>query len=65
MDKKQRIEGPVGHKDQVVCCDLSILQPKVGCNTKNENPVYFEYLETLAEKHRDLFDHTVISAMIW
>ena len=67
LDTKQEIEGPVGHEDQMFHCDLSILQPKVEdeANSKNKNPVNFEFLEILAEKHRDLFDHSVISAMIW
>ena len=56
-----RNEGPVGHKDQVALCDVSILKPDI---TK-KNSLNFEYLEILAKKHRDLFDHPVISAMIW
>ena len=61
LDTKQRNEGPVGHKDQVALCDVSILKPDI---TK-KNSLNFEYLEILAKKHRDLFDHPVISAMIW
>ena len=63
LDTKQRTEGPVGHKDQVAHCDISILQPKVEKTTKY--PLDMDYLRTLAKKHRDLFDHQVISAMIW
>ena len=63
LDTKQRIEGPVGHKDQVAHCDISILQPKVEKTTKY--PLNLDYLRKLAKKHRDLFDHQVISAMIW
>ena len=63
LDTKQRIEGPVGHKDQVAHCDISILQAKVEKTTKY--PLDMDYLRTLAKKHRDLFDHQVISAMIW
>ena len=63
LDTKQRTEGPVGHKDQVAHCDISILQPKVEKTTKY--PLNLDYLRKLAKKHRDLFDHQVISAMIW
>ena len=65
LDTKQRIEGPVGHKDRVAHCDISILQPKVEDNQTTKSPLKLDYLQILAKKHRDLFDHQVISAMIW
>ena len=76
LDSKQRNQGPVGHKNRVAHCDISILQPKVKVeehqtpNTKPQTrnpkiPLNLEYLEKLATKHRDLFDHQVVSAMIW
>ena len=65
LDTKQRNQGPVGHTDQVAHCDISILQPKVPKDQKTKYPLNLEYLKILARKHRDLFDHQVISAMIW
>ena len=65
LDTKQRNQGPVGHKDRVAHCDISILQPKVEDGKKTKYPLNLEYLQILACKHRDLFDHQVISAMIW
>ena len=61
LDTKQKIKGPVGHKDTMVHCYVSALQPK----SSQKNSLNFDFLEILAEKHRDLFDHQVISAMIW
>ena len=61
LDTKQEIDGPIGHKDTMVHCYVSALQPK----SSQKNSLNFDFLEILAEKHRDLFDHQVISAMIW
>ena len=65
LDTKQRNQGPIGHKDRVVHCDVSILQPKNPVTQTTTYPLNWENLEALAHKHKDLFDHQVISAMIW
>ena len=60
LDTKQEIDGPIGHKDTMVNCYVSALQPKY-----SQEKLKFEFLEKLAQRHTDLFDHQVISAMIW
>ena len=62
LDTKQRIEGPVGHKDCVAHVDVSNFQSPRG---KKKYTSRFEYLQKLAGKHKDLFDHLVITAIIW
>ena len=62
LDTKQRIEGPFGHR--VAHCDTSILQPEVKPGQKTIKLDHLWKLH-LSQKHRDLFDHPVISAMIW
>ena len=67
LDTKVTIEGPDGHMEQEAHCDTSILQPTVESNDSSErnHPLNFDCLEELPEKHRDLFDHLVVSAVIW
>ena len=62
LDTKLTTEGPVEHDLEKFQHDISILVPK---DESNKDTLNFGHLETLAEKHRDLFDHRVISAMIW
>ena len=62
LDTKLETRGPVGHGLEEFQHDTSILVPK---DESNKDTLNFGHLETLAEKHRDLFDHRVISAMIW
>ena len=65
LDTKQRIEGPIGHERQMAHCDTSILRPEPSKTDDKSGSLGFDYLEILAKRHRDLFDHQVISAMIW
>ena len=58
LDTKHTIKGPGGHEKHEY--DVSILKPEPKKNTCG-----FEYLEMLADKHKDLFDHPVVSALIW
>ena len=61
LDTKQRIEGPVGDKNCVVHIDASIFQPLKSPYSRKK----LVYLWMLASKHKDLFDHPVITAIIW
>ena len=59
LDTKHRNEGPIGHPDRVAHCDISILKPQIAGREE------YDCLVKLAEKHTDLFDHQVVSGMIW
>ena len=61
LDTKRRIEGPIKHKDCVLHVDASIFNPP---NDEGSEKT-FEYLEMLGLEHKDLFDHPVITAIIW
>ena len=69
FDTKHRNDGPVGHPERVAHCDISTLQPppieSEKSQKKSKNPLHLDYLRILAVNHRDLFDHQVISALIW
>ena len=71
FDTKHENDGPVGHPDRVAHCDISTLRPEnfekksKNSKEKSKNPLSLDYFKILAVRHSDLFDHQVLSAMIW
>ena len=68
LDRKQTNQGPAGYKNRVAHFDVSVLQPapdSTDLSRKTRYPWNLQHLEKLGNKHLDLFDHQVISAMIW
>ena len=62
LDSKCIVKGPKGHKNQMAYCNIEMLNGPP-CDTNR--PSNMVNLEKLAWKHKDLFDHPVISSMIW
>ena len=79
LDSKLKIKGAAGHPNQTAYCDIEILQPirkkekrkkkqdekTVEDQKPTKYPLKMDYLQNLICKHQDLFDHHVISALIW
>ena len=78
FDTKHENDGPVGHPERVAHCDISTLRPEnfekkskdseektENSKKKSKNPLSLDYIRILAMRHSDLFDHQVLSALIW
>ena len=64
LDTKVIIKGPEGHEEQTAYGNIGIFQ-SVQKDKNKTKIVSMENLEKMLPKHEDLFDHHLISAMIW